>query len=651
MREERKATRTTPAETGPFASAAECLESWFLHLGPMKGSSDRHPSGTVPIEDRLPFLRRLSARTKATRRAGIAVPVLDAIEALGLDLLDRMLLLALLRDALDVRSNGGIRASSLCDAAGAASWAQQDLARKRLDEEGALRRLGLVESDDDPAPGECLYRLAPRWREPLLAGKTEAPPEVLDVPPTPGGRLQLAFTTAATLLDRVSPDPAERCTVWAYAVPDGPGWDAAARVRRLLLCMAEEYLSADGAASADPLAVLLREAGATTVREAALLVLLLCRGDDDAPLSWGLLGPALDAPGAALPAPSAPLVAADLVEVRPSPLSPHLSTCRATVAARRRAVPAGLPTPRAARAVTAPDGPASPDLVERIEPRLTLDGIVLPPATRLRLTEALAVPAALASLAATDWGVEETLLGEPNVALLLYGPPGTGKTLCAEAVAGELRKTLWRLRTEQLLSKFVGETEKRLAEVFAEARKKGDVVLLDEADSFLTTREQAVRTWEASMTNVLLQEIERFRGVVILTTNRDAVLDPALERRLAARLAFELPGADDRQLLWLKHLPPRAPRAADVDLRSLAARFSLSGSHIRTAALYALARAASRNGDARVLNQADLEEAAAAQAARTTSRRPAVGFDVAAAAPRKLALVAEHRDGARKENP
>lgn len=634
----------------PFASGEECLEAWFLALGPMTGSGGDHPTGIVPIDVRLPHLRALAARSAATRDAGVPTPVLDAIEGLRLDLLDRLLLLALLRDNLDARTNGGLRIATLCDAAGAATWSHQALVCSRLDDAGALRRHGLVESDGDPAPGERLYRLALRWKEPLLAGKTEAPPEDFEIPPTPGGRLQTAFCTAATLLSRVSPDPVERCTVWSYPVPDGPGWDSAARVRRALFCSARAYVSVDGLASADPLALLLREAGATTVPEAALLVLLLCRGEDDAPLAWGLLEPALASPAASLPGPSSPLVTGGLVEVRPAPGSPHLSTCRATADARLRAVPSGMPAPRAARAIGS-EAPASPALVERIEPRLNLDGLVLPLATRRRLIEALAVPAALASLSETGWGVEETLLGAPNVALLLYGPPGTGKTLCAEAIAGQLGKTLWRLRTDQLLSKFVGETEKRLTEVFAEARRTGDVVLLDEADSFLTTRERAARSWEATMTNVLLHEIERFRGVVVLTTNRDTVLDPALERRLAARLAFPLPGVSERRLLWERHLPPRAPRAADVDLESLAERFALSGSAIRTAALYALARAASRAGDSRVLTQADLEEAARVETERAAPHRPAVGFGVAAVASPRLALVAEHRDAARKERP
>ena len=114
---------------------------------------------------------------------------------------------------------------------------------------------------------------------------------------------------------------------------------------------------------------------------------------------------------------------------------------------------------------------------------------------------------------------------------------------------------------------------------------------------------------------------------------------------------FPLPGAAERRLLWERHLPPRAPRAADVDLESIAERFALSGSAIRTAALYALARAASRAGDARVLTRADLEDAARVETARAASHRPAVGFGVATTPSPRLALVAEHRDAARKERP
>ena len=128
------------------------------------------------------------------------------------------------------------------------------------------------------------------------------------------------------------------------------------------------------------------------------------------------------------------------------------------------------------------------------------------------------------------------------------------------------------------------------------------------------------------MVNVLLQEIEKFRGVVILTTNRDHTLDPALERRLLARLEFGMPGETERAALWEKHLPPRAPRAADVDLPALARAYPLSGSFIRTAAFLATVRATRRPEGERILMQADLTGAAAEQFARLKTEKSPLGF-------------------------
>ena len=265
------------------------------------------------------------------------------------------------------------------------------------------------------------------------------------------------------------------------------------------------------------------------------------------------------------------------------------------------------------------------DNVEKVVPRLQLGGIVLPPAVRTRLEEALGVPSAVQRFGSA-WGLGEGLSAPPGVALLFFGPPGTGKTLAAEAVAGELGKTLWRLRTDQILGKYVGETEKAIASVFRAATVAEDVVLLDEADSLLADRGDADKRWEVSQVNLLLQEIERFPGVVILTTNRDLALDAALERRLLARIEFAMPGEAERTTLWEKHLPPRAPRAADVDLPALALAYPLSGSFIRTAALMASVRAAQRPEAERVLSQADLTSAAAEQMSRMKGKKTPMGF-------------------------
>jgi SpoVK/Ycf46/Vps4 family AAA+-type ATPase len=330
-------------------------------------------------------------------------------------------------------------------------------------------------------------------------------------------------------------------------------------------------------------------------------------------------------PIASLFRPRAPLVRGGLVQV----CSDGRSAATTEVSVERALFDRLFPAP----ALTSedPQGDSHEKPIEKIVPRFGLEGVVLPASVRTRLDEALAVPAASAGLA-SDWGLGEGLTSPAGVALLFYGPPGTGKTLTAEAVAGQLGRSLWTVRIDQLLSKYIGETEKAIAGVFRAAAEAGDVVLLDEADALLATRATAERRWEISQVNVLLKEIERFRGVVLLTTNRDQVLDPALERRLLSRIEFALPGEAERASIWKKHLPPRAPLAADVDLAALALKYPLSGSFIRTAAFFASLRASRRTDAAHVITHEDLTSAAAEQMDRV--KEPGrIGFAHAPAGP------------------
>jgi hypothetical protein len=649
--EGRNATPSAPAPAGPgappFRDGKECLDAWFGALGPMSGNpSTTHAGLFSPVGERLPALRRLAERNRASRAAGVTLQLFDAFDGLGLDLLDRLLLLALLRDASDVRTGRGLNLGQLCDAVGAADWSQQDAVRTRAEVAGTLRRLRILQSDADTVGPERCYRLDPRWKGALLGGRTEPGEESLPEAATSAARLQATLYRAGRLLFLVGPLHTDRVQAWSDARPDAPGWDSLSPARCVLSVTLSWYLSPGGDGSTDPFAAALREAGAHTPVEAALLATLLSRSADDEPVAWALLSEALDGlPGvgtdrAALAGPASPLGSAGLIEGAGRGRDCDV-TLRASRAARARVVPSGLALlrPREGEAAAKAEGG---DGVEKVKPRLTLSGLVLAPGLRLRLTEALAVPRALA--AAADWGASESLLGSPGVALLLYGPPGTGKTLAAEAIAGDLGRTLWRLRTDQLLSKYVGESEKKLAATFRSAREAGDVVLVDEADSLLSSRAGDRQRWEISLTNLLLQEIESFTGVVVLTTNRDEALDPALERRLLARLEIGMPGPEQREQLWARHLPPRAPLAVDVDLSALARAYALSGSHIRTAALFAVAKAAARPDAKRLLTRADLHEAAAAQLARTAEGKTVVGFAPASAPAPRLALVATHKD-------
>ena len=206
--------------------------------------------------------------------------------------------------------------------------------------------------------------------------------------------------------------------------------------------------------------------------------------------------------------------------------------------------------------------------------------------------------------------------------LLFHGDPGTGKTRTAEALAHELGRDLWILDFSRLVSMWVGQTEKHIVEVFRNAEREGAVLLLDEADAILTSRRMAVRSWEVRDVNVILQEIERYSGVVVLTTNNEPVLDRALERRLAAVVEFPRPGSAEREAIWRLLVPPEAPLDGAIDFGPLA-RHDLTGGEIKKAVVSAVAAALKRGGEDARITQGDL-----AAAAEALVKRPAVvGFE------------------------
>jgi hypothetical protein len=139
----------------------------------------------------------------------------------------------------------------------------------------------------------------------------------------------------------------------------------------------------------------------------------------------------------------------------------------------------------------------------------------------------------------------------PTGALAFYGIPGTGKSQLAEFIAGELDKPLLMRRASELLDKYVGESEKRIAEMFAEAEAESAILLLDEADSFLRDRTQANHQWEVSQVNELLQRMERFPGIFIIATNLFQQLDTAALRRFTFKLEFRALTAEQRWEMFL----------------------------------------------------------------------------------------------------
>ena len=252
-------------------------------------------------------------------------------------------------------------------------------------------------------------------------------------------------------------------------------------------------------------------------------------------------------------------------------------------------------------------------IVETVVPQRTLDDVVLPPATRRSLDQALA-HVTQHDLIFNKWGLRERHPTSLALAFNFAGAPGTGKTICAEAIAHALGRRLLIVRYDQVESMWMGETPKNIVTTFRLARKENAVLLFDEADSIASRRAVSLDHGFVRETNtvinVLLQEIERFNGVVIFATNLAANFDPAFERRIRTHVLFEMPGAHERERIWQLQLHARTPIAEDVDFRALAERYEASGGDIRNAVLKAAMGAAAEPGadGLKVIHQRHFDE-------------------------------------------
>ena len=195
------------------------------------------------------------------------------------------------------------------------------------------------------------------------------------------------------------------------------------------------------------------------------------------------------------------------------------------------------------------------------------------------------------------WGIGSHLSYGKGVSALFFGPPGTGKTLCAEAIAGELCRPLLNATIPSLVSKWVGETEQRIESLFRNAKAQGAVLFLDEADALLAQRGTGhASRHDDSIVDVLLVNIERFDGVVLLATNLAERLDQALSRRLGWRLEFPVPDVRARAEIWGRLLPGTVPVDGALNLELLSRRHALTGGQIKNAVLRAAFRAARVDG-------------------------------------------------------
>lgn len=231
----------------------------------------------------------------------------------------------------------------------------------------------------------------------------------------------------------------------------------------------------------------------------------------------------------------------------------------------------------------------------RRQHNLTLADLVVPRETRTDIEELFAA-AKYRGTVLHQWGFGQKLSTGKGLIALLSGEPGTGKTLCATILARELDRPLFQISVPRVVSKWVGETEKNIEQIFASARAAHGMLLFDEADSLFASRtkgDSAADRYSNMATNVLLQEIENFDGIALLTTNLEKHIDKAFQRRIGFKLHFPFPDAAARGQIWRTLIPQACPVEDDVDWADLGERFELSGGHIKNAVLRAAYQAAS----------------------------------------------------------
>jgi ATP-dependent 26S proteasome regulatory subunit len=197
-----------------------------------------------------------------------------------------------------------------------------------------------------------------------------------------------------------------------------------------------------------------------------------------------------------------------------------------------------------------------------------------------------------------SWGFASKVGKGTGTTTLLSGPPGTGKTMIAGLVAQELGLDLYQADLSKIVSKYIGETEQRLAELFDAAEHGQAIILFDEADSLFGKRTDVRSSndrYANLETNYLLQRLEAFDGICVLTTNHESAIDPAFLRRLSIHIRVPMPDEDHRQKLWRAMLPSAAKVAGDIDFDGLATKFVMSGGYIKNAVLRAAYMAASED--------------------------------------------------------
>lgn len=246
-------------------------------------------------------------------------------------------------------------------------------------------------------------------------------------------------------------------------------------------------------------------------------------------------------------------------------------------------------------------------LAQRIVSLVSWDDLVLPEGKK-RILRDICHQVHHRKTVYETWGFGDKSPRGLGISALFIGESGTGKTLAAEVVATELNLDLYRIDLSSVVSKYIGETEKNLEKLFSAAESSGAILLFDEADALFGKRTE-IKDSHDRYANIelsyLLQRMESYRGLSILTSNMKSALDTAFLRRIRFVLQFPFPDIEERRAIWQSILPDKLPQA-DIDLEQLA-RLNLAGGNIRNIAINGAFSAAEKK---RSLTMADLAHGA-----------------------------------------
>jgi SpoVK/Ycf46/Vps4 family AAA+-type ATPase len=228
-------------------------------------------------------------------------------------------------------------------------------------------------------------------------------------------------------------------------------------------------------------------------------------------------------------------------------------------------------------------------MAQKLESRDRWTDLVLPAEPTAQLRQ-IANHVRHKALVFGEWGFAQKLPRGRGLTALFAGPSGTGKTMAAGVIANELALDLYRIDLSQVVSKYIGETEKNLDRIFHEAETSNAILFFDEADALFGKRsdiKDAHDRYANIETSYLLQKMEEYEGLAILATNLRANLDEAFARRLRFAVEFPMPDEEHRARIWASVFPPQAPLADDVDPARLARMLKVSGGNIANIALAA----------------------------------------------------------------